>query len=478
MSDPLLLQFQTSLDPYIKPRQEAERIRHLLGTYLEIQLNQKSQISSNRPLSLLDASDQVKLSSASRGLRREYLKCAQINIKARQEYELVKLQRVAEAQIQSTTGSPRLSQFLSLVKQRQKKARLTVLQDYIDRLTERSVNLEQRLDKLRLCGLSDVIPRLPKEVISIDSATNETNGGPSLQSLVPALERAVLSAKANLKREKQAFQSLQQARFEKLSSQALCRKARLYALDRTRVELISWVERELAKAGEIGAAPTSGGGNYCKEAVNDQLREIKAQYTKYTEVRRQFLYAMAEREVSDFISAPVGSHNHREFKSIEKASSHILPPLRELVLISNEQKSFIHQKSHLTSRLANEHKEMGYNFERLANESHLLPSFPLPTSQSNRDCGNSITFAEQMSESDIMRPSYNAKAWTFAASSAAENTKDTVLEHFEGSSNAIEGARKTLASIDALLERSQSNEAGGLWSLISGNVGVLGRDEL
>lgn len=341
---------------------------------------------------------------------------------------------------------------------------------------EKSALLEQQLQAVT-SGHTTPPPMTCEEAVVTGSAfASSSHRDP--ETLVFELEKAVLAAKASLKKEQLALQQLKEMNARTPSQANISVGNRMYALGRTRNELIKWVETELGNAAESDVSMgESQEKAYNKDQLEQQLASIKFQYSQYIKVRTRFLKALAEFEAPNL---PTLSTDPivEESDNTKLPVSELLPLLADYMSIAKEQRSLIQQRSHLTTSLAKQYNEMTQGFTRLADESHLLPAYPFPNTLSRSNHGASTTFADDMSAREASKVSDRAKVWTYAAASAATNTKDTVLEHFEEGSIAIEDARQTLAAVDALLGREGAEATFNIWSLLDGNVGVLGRDNV
>jgi hypothetical protein len=458
---PAFTQAQHLLEPFIKSRQETTHIRRVLAGYLESLVNQQNASPRSGPLSLQDGSMDVKpLPNTVRGLRKEYLKCLRANVKARQEYDRLKnlhLLGTTTYTSKSSNNSGHLDDYIAVIRQRQRQERLRILQNYIDSFAQKSRTILPYLEGSETTF--GTLPRVPAEVANPVRFTSEGSAGPDLGNLVYDLERSVLKAKVLLKNEQQALSQAQSGMSNRRASRtntATADQQKLQALSQTRNELISWVEEELGKAGEEGSG--DDGGNSVSQfstSVEDQLVFVKSQYNSYIEARRGFLVAVSESNTS----SPNPSEQVIEVATQNESiytTSVLLPFLEDLLTISNEQKSLIQQRSHLTVSLAKQHKETIHTFDRLADESHLLPAFPMPGSQSSRvDYGTSTTFSEEMARKEAPNVSERARAWIFAATSAAMKTKDVVIEQVEEGTIAVDEARQSIAAIDSILRRRQ-----------------------
>lgn len=519
---------QDSLAPYIRSRKEASQIRRVLAAHLDSQLNPAAGHTQGPVLSLVNDSASVKNTSGTiPGLRKEYLKALRANIKARREYDRVcntntlrdgdsTSRDVVPGSSYSGTNLPsksdHLDGYLALIKQRQRYERLRILQDYVDKLEQKSAAATSFLDQTnpQLLGL----PHLPVEIIASSASGVQEPDHKALKDLIRGLEQAVLRAKVQLKNEKQLLEEVRagSSKGGRGDLNSVPRDVQiLQALGRTRNELITWVEEELGKAGdsEPQDAPETHHQSppNTKESIEDKVVLVKAQYSRYVQARKAFIDTIAETVEPVLTISPAekkeGDAEDNDLESTPSTTWIISPYLRDLQLISNEQKSSIQQKSHLTVSLAKQHKETVQLFDRLAHESHLLPTYPMKTA--GRNLGQ--FHIDEMAGKETPNASHRARVWTYAAESAGTATRDGVLANIEEGEAAIDGARDILSTLRQLLghkivsvepvleeddiwtsektssrakvskstrkSKSASSTHSDIWATLDGNLGVL-----
>lgn len=490
-----------SLEPYIKHAQDVAQIRRVLSLYLSSHVNSKRglQLPISQPLSLLGSGYDVgSASSGVRGIRREYLRCVRANIKAREQYEKLSRehQRTADSQsLKGDTGTKdhdtsriSLESFLDVVKYRRKHERLRILQDYVDMLAQKPAAAADHLDPQVVLKDVDSLPSVPSEVM-VSAGPRQESQRTDLNGLVDQLEKSVLRAKLLLKREQKLLAKVS-TEGQSHDKSSIISGSRLQALGTARNELINWIEMELAKAGEspgdsdndtsFKSAEKKG-----KDYIESQLSSIQRQYAQYTKARQALIIAATESmgtpapTSAEDDAAAIGTKEEAEKTTI---MSHVLHPYLEvLTSVSNQQKSMIQQKSHLTISLAKQLKESGQGLDRLAEESHLLPAYPLAGSQ-RKGLANSPSFSEEISNYEKPDSSHRARAWVHASDAASKATKEAVADKLEEGEVAISDALQTLLDLRSILgqdieagtkSKSQSND---IWATLDGHLGVITRD--
>jgi hypothetical protein len=149
----------------------------------------------------------------------------------------------------------------------------------------------------------------------------------------------------------------------------------------------------------------------------------------------------------------------------------IYPYLETTLMVSSEQKEIIQQKSHVTITLSKQLKEGSQGLDRLADESHLLPTYPISAPGSQRKgLEGAVSFGEQMSNHEKPDSSLRARAWVFASESANYALEEAVSERLEEGAKAISEAGETMSGLEVLFGREGKDD---LWGTLDGNLGVI-----
>lgn len=486
---------QHSLQPYIKPRQETLHIRRILASHLESHVRLKEEHFISRPLSLIDSAIIVDTPSTGvRGIRREYIRAARANIKARKEYDDVKKQHRVQAntehsgQIQEESRT--LDSFLKVVKYRRKHERLRIIQDYVDMLVQKPAALASHLDPKLVLKDMEPLPKVPQDVMNVPVSHHDMKRT-DLKELMDKLEKSVLRAKLLLGKEQNLL-----AKTKSGDSESVTPGGRLQALGTARNELITWIETELARAGETNATSDDG-----QEAKSSERREgdyierwldiVRRQYSQYTKSRQTLIIAATGNTESPLISTndegEVDLFLEKEPLPNSSGVSCAHRYLEELLSISNQQKSCIQLKSHLTISLAKNLKETTHVMDRFVEESHLLPAHPMTSGNLQRQ--GLASFADEISNYEKPDSSHRARAWVFASHSASLATKESISEKLKDGGQSISEAQRTLQDLYTFLgeqvKESEANEPSGksnrvtkdIWGQLDGQLGVIQTDE-
>jgi hypothetical protein len=532
--------FAKPLAPYFKSRQEALRIRQALTLYLRSHIvyanddSTKLYSHDSSHLSLCvpnDAAIGVKrIPPELTGVRKEYLKALQENLAARKEYDEIanevtsrpRVNDVSETKATSREGLenngtvPVLQDYVSLLRERRRYEKLRVFDHYLRKLSEHGA-ARADIDIIQT-GDQNHSARNSLDGILGQRGPMRENTGENVKELISELERMVIRAKKNLERE---VGILEELKAQRLSSHAtdndISPARRIAALQRTRDELVQWVEEKLAAShgdddGQIQESSLAEIDNSSRLA-EERKAEIKEQYTAYVKARKSLLEALSltsQLSVKD-TGADVASPSRPTSKVKQKVLSSNLDSIDSFAYaneilhpLSKVQKSLALQRSYLSGILAKEQSTMRQALDRLSHESHLLPEYPILARQARfqhitSSAGSRPDRTEATKAEEIVD---QAQAWAFASEAARSNESDYVEQKIDSGRETAEKASDTLQQIYELLnqdykeimqdgkEEEQNNgdlwaaevrssrfrgrQPKGPWSGLNGRVGVIG----
>ncbi|KAK0672890.1 hypothetical protein QBC41DRAFT_7608 [Cercophora samala] len=515
-----LTTIQRVLDPYIRPREEAAHIRRILALHLGSSLEDGSV---NEPLALVDI-QKPGSASATRGLYRQYLEALNANIKAREDFKKQTHDNghasEPEEADSSDGGLERLQEHLAIISLEKKRERLQAIEKHLIQLGQKPAASPDFMNPKEIFRDSRPLPSVPRELVSAMTLDN-TSTNAHLKDLNDQLEKHVFKAKLLLQKEAQAL--------DEVRSQSTARpetttdSAKLEALNKTRIELIGWIENELSKAsGDDPEHPPGSPDNRfraSRASVNEpinmdaQLASIKDKYNQYLEARKSLLNLVSQHPKPDIKPTKpedVNPQNDTLPSSQTAPGGQLLTPyLEQLLALSREQKGLIAQKHHLNNTINKTVKENTTALDHLAQESQLIPAHPMPGANRAKSAD-----ALSASNDDYLQVSGRVKPWVYAAEQAKIATFETVAEKIEEGQVALEGSLQTLAEIDLLLGRkagaaASQNEGeediwmaegssptrkhtrrgskmvepaaaaktGTVWDMVNGNLGLLRSDE-
>lgn len=337
---------RTALEPFVRPREEASHIRHVLKAHLAASLK-TDEDALDGSLALIDLAWDTAALPEARGLQRKYLQALQANIEARRAFEeqaaQVAAAPVATREASETTtaaGAPSLSllqDHLAAVRLGRKRDRLQVVNRYLDELEQKPVAAaageDYLLPEFIYGDATRTLPPVPKAVVNgLAEVESEKAGatdrdGPDganaaaaadLDGLVARLEKLVLRAQLDLRQEEKRLAAAKTRAAQHDAMAPATAAAKLRALGAARNGLISWIETELGNAasdetandgeGEADAdssrvlrqsllnrhgVDAADGRQGLRAKLEDRLVTIRAKYASYVDARRELVHAVA-----------------------------------------------------------------------------------------------------------------------------------------------------------------------------------------
>lgn len=297
------------LVPYLRPHQEILRIRQALTLQLQSHIvsadgnDVSDQTLVNIPaashLSLVVSNqanvDVKRIPSEVTGVRKEYLKALQENIAVKREYndlfDRITSRRAVDSKVVPNTTSniqEVLNHYLELLCERRRYEKLQLFDNHLTEWAATS-ELPTEQDSSRF--------HLSLDGLAIGKADGSTNGSSdNVQALISKLERTVVRAKAKLAKEQHLLKQLQdlQASTRPASNNV---GSNIRALQRTRDELVQWVEDKLAITGteddtmdQLQYEPgTTNSAETSQLAAAEYKARIQEQYVAYVRARQSLL---------------------------------------------------------------------------------------------------------------------------------------------------------------------------------------------
>ncbi|OAA49463.1 hypothetical protein NOR_01386 [Metarhizium rileyi] len=504
-----IAEFHKTLDSYIKPREQVNYIRRILalelGSYIGEGPIQQPLAFNNGPIDK-DVGPELK------GLHEEYIEALRANYLARQQFEKIANETtsnsITPAKPAQGSTSSLLEEHLALLKLRRKHESLVTIQKYLDCLSEAPTGEQSAADVEKVLNGGKALPSVPSSVIN-SFVVEQSAGQPDVRSRVNQLDKIVLRTKLLLKQEDH---QLAEARARCKTKPDVSNGAKLFALNSTRNELITWIETELGKASTEEDKSTSGDVGKTEidqAAITSQLQQIQDEYKEYVAARKALLQLMSQTPQP---SLPPPETTTAAFSSSESAEVESLPTnfllTPHIEAIFNQfqhQKALITHKSYITASLSTRNRESCQLLGRLAEESQLLSAYPMKDTIRRRSGIPEIIAATPTDRPDITS---RVKPWIFASDAAKISTLETVAEKVEAGQVALENSMEAIQQIEELLglddERGQkdgmetaeddmwlqgpvkkpptkkrpSSNKGDPWARIHGNLGLIGHDNI
>ncbi|KAJ5229441.1 hypothetical protein N7489_010149 [Penicillium chrysogenum] len=477
------------LAPYVKSRQETLQIRQALTSYLRsfIEFDDQSSDHAQSHLSLCVSTDAVtdvkRIPTDLSGLRKDYLKALAANIAARKEFALAS-ENVASLRRQRTSPNrpsddadlqepgTELREYLALLRERRRHTKLQVFQNYLEEIKTRDTG---SLVDVGNDGEQMLLPEVDAEAGRDSSETD-------LDGLVHSLERAVISARTQLDRQKQLFEKAKAQHDPRAETSG----AKAKALQTTRDELVQWVEERL-----VGQEDPDE--SLLQELPPDEIEEaqrelehrkiqITEQYATYLRARRDLLDAASRacQPVNVAQKPPSRPTNKNELAIAEMPPPNPIDVLsytnENLVPLLKSEKSLALQKSYLSGLLSKEKSTTLRALNRLSDESHLLPEYPTPARQPRFNHAAAALNSRIQTQTSDQTPDEVvalAEAWAFASNAAAANGRDFVQQKIALGTEVAQDARQTLADVcktlnqdldEVMLESQESRDVSDSWA--------------
>ncbi|KAG6363338.1 hypothetical protein INS49_008435 [Diaporthe citri] len=444
---------QTALEPHVRSREEVSHIRRVLSLHLLSSYENGPQPGA---LALSGADCTIKSTAGVRGLQRDYLKALHANIKAKHDHDAVRQagQEGSTVATRTLDGSGRLEEHVISIKLKRKQERLQAVEKHLELLGQKPAASPEFVRSEEIFKHSNSLPKVPKTVVSgftVDNGSAKTD----LKAVVDRLEKAVLRSKLLLTKEEQL---LEEVRSRSTATRGtMSDGAKLAALSATRDELISWMEAELGKASRLDNSQHEDGDGKQKTTpdkghVHEQLAIVKEKYANYLAARKALVQLVQQPTQPEIqMEAPPKKTVHTQSGVARTTpSTHLITPYIEgLVQVSQDQRNYIAQKSHIDTVLAKQTEEVVRALDRLTEESQLIPDHPMPGAARRKK-----RLGPGPPSNDVDKLSDRVQPWAFAADTAKLATLEAVAERIEEGQVALERSTKSLAEIDQLLGRN------------------------
>ncbi|KAE8390767.1 hypothetical protein BDV23DRAFT_154314 [Aspergillus alliaceus] len=461
--------FASPLAPYIKTRQEALRIRQALTSYLRSQLTfadddpDHPNFHAQSHLSLCVPQDAVidvkPIPSELTGLRKEYLQALQANLNAKKEYRAVSerhISRVSQGGDTAGVGTravdpnTELKAYLRLLRDRRRHAKLQITEHYFEELKTRNSIKPEDFDNTGSRSKQFALPTDLKE------GQNDSSSGDEIESLLHNLERAVVRARSQLDREKSLLEELraQHETGNGPGNDGVLPGVKVAALQQTRDALVQWVEEKLMSVGsneeglmqEIPPEEIEKSDNL----LEIQKAQVAEQYAAYVDARKRLLDAASRAcQPVGTISEQPASHSTKQSKATPEETSSLEPVellsfVDDFLLpLSKCQRALALQKFYLAGILAKEKSTTLRMLNRLSDESHLLPEYPI--------LARHATIPTEPTKPDEVVAL--AEAWAFASEAAGMNEREDVKQTIEEGIETAQDAEKVLQEVYDVLNQ-------------------------
>ena len=488
--------------PDIENRHEILRVRRVLSAYLAQNISGSISLSATI-LGVPSEDTRVRrIPPEVSGLRKNYLEALQAHIKAREEYERAlqgsdeaSLSAIRQEQHEIEIGaSASVTNHLNLLRAQRKYQKLRIIQDYLDLLAQKDAAKPDYLSMTSILKEVAPAPELPSIISEGKSHYGGSESQKNIKNLTLRLEKAVLRAQNSLEKEKRLLaqvKSEQKSEGSSKNSDLPKTSSQIFALSQTRDELVSWIEQRLAQGNQVEDKPEKLPDPNRVEVpvdIDERKKAIETKYEDYLHARKSLLaLASAKRAPSPQLSRANLAAPHQQTKSQEtqpREANVILPYLTShLIPASSAQKGSLKHESYLAKILADQDREKIKVLEKLADESHLLPTYPLLTAQprfqnavaalGSKPRRPAFSDAEDLANGPEGRTITQARAWAFAVSAARAAKHDEVHERLEHGEKQVEITKGQVRELNEILsgEADQSgreSEEEDVWAESAG----------
>jgi hypothetical protein len=459
-------ELRDSLDPYLKTRHDALKIRRTLSIYLTSLIELPEGLSHlSFPLAASNRAVNVKpVSPPLTGARKEYLKALQANVVARKQY-ISTVEKVSHGNDSksgfsnhSHLGVTRaagdvlhLQIYLELLREREKLEKLQIHHHYLDRIMTKEAAQPHYLD------CEDVRDELGPPPLRDQENSRVAS---ELDDLTERLEKSVLQAKSKLAREKKLLDELRTRlglSGENSATDQTMEGSKVLALQRTKDELIEWIEQQLAKSaghdGPEALQDSRDAPSDMKESRSQKLDQIKQQYANYIQVRKSFLATSfpAGAPLAVIPQEPIAPADQHSRNQVPDRYSAVLPTVIEhLVRLTDLKSSLTTLKSHHADSMTEGKSAMLHVLNRLSDESHLIPAHPLPVARGEQRIGAAFLSSSTGDRRDL-EISMHAKAWSFASDAARTATEEHVIEKSRAAEGTLCAAQESATRLKGVL---------------------------
>lgn len=413
--------------------------------------------STSRSRTAVDPSPKTKLPGRSI-LEERYLEAYQRNALARRNLDELWQQggkAGASVQDQVSPGS-KSGSYLQLIRQRRRHEEHQVLHRHVEKLSKTPAAQPHFLD----------IHVPPSDAQGSQLENHGTFLGPldgqagTLRDLSDRLERAVLKAKHRLEHERQLLEQIKNEHHQQPETTTLVQ--RLQGLTAVQTELFLWVEEKLALSTEMDTDELGVAQSelqvHDQESTEADDADVESQYELYLKARQRLLDTVAvlshtlDEAESLAATEASASTERRAYYTGLPVSAFIE---HRLIPVHDENQAARMKQAFLSAMVNESNTQTLQELDRLADESHLLSSYPL-LSHSGRQAN--ITRAS--SQVDRSRPAKDdsepdeigqrIQAWTFASEAASRTTGSFVSEHLQHGMESLDHADANISKLQEL----------------------------
>jgi hypothetical protein len=322
---------------------------------------------------------------------------------------------------------------LDQLHQEKRNRELGVIEHYAQELTKLSTSLPPSFDQT--------------DLVLAASSFESTEVDQRVRSLTKDLEWTVFETRQKAAR---ASGSLKTAQSTLISRSDLTIRAQVHALGLVRDELTKWIEERLLVCGDEETAEYEneavGNGD---ETVSDN--DMQNTFHAFTVARTnllQIIHSTAKPPAAELINDDVGDGARIALPQIEDPVSQLeLSSATSTLRDGNDHAMF-----YLEAQIRNEQEVTLEMLQRLADESQLLPAFPMLNKSENFSNARKVFGDKQSEQPDQVTE--HSQAWSFAADAASETTKNKISQQLLVGESAVNRADQNMQDFLFLKEIS------------------------
>ncbi|KAF7509486.1 hypothetical protein GJ744_007886 [Endocarpon pusillum] len=407
----------------------------------------------------------IAVPKAVTGLERGYLEALRENVTARQDYDTL-LEKSAQqpSSLRVDARGTRLSEHVELLRLKRRNEELHILKHYMMKLKDTAPAKPDFLDfttypRHELDFYSSAYPH---------ACTSDDQADDSVATVMRQLEVAVISAQYQVTREHRLLAEVEQDVVAVPAS--VKEKNRSHALAATRNELVAWIEEKLSssQSSDKGTVDHSLHGEQTASTISQIESEIMEKYDDYLKMRRRILDLISDITKSTQRPPPEAQRSDIQQDSPNQPAQPPTPSQLPFIRTQIQHPTQLHQfhrqqSTYLANLVKQEHNKTTSELSRLADESHILPTYPM-LSQQNRlshttagITSNSLA-GDGMVSDEADEVNRRMKAWAFAADASGKAVKEIMDKHLERGGEAIEEGKRWVKRLRELA--GDDNELG------------------
>lgn len=438
----LIARLRNAFAENVTSRSEAARIRRSIAAKVNSYLDYEGR-SEGVPVRVNSPGKEIT------GIRRRYLEALKTNLEARERYEQATSSRRRKVPPSHASFSQADIVFihLELARLEKRHKELDIRRRYVSTLSQDAATLRDL-----------EMPSEQRSVLDVAEGNNEeiASSVARVKSLTSKLRKATLQANHQLERQKMLLARTDQTPTRTGPGRDEL-QTRARAIAATRNVLVSWLDEKLSAGGDEQTEEDQSGGPDDEVALPGA--SIADHYQRYLVARKELIeagkepvrpLAVSELDSSDSAETPANEQppTSDDLYLIQAIRTRLVP------LLQQQSDSMILQK-YSSVQIAKERQDTLGVLERLAEESHLLSTYPT---------------GEIEGKDDLAR---NLASWISAANASSVSVTSVIEQHHKDGLQALEKAEVELAELKRYQYENETfpkKDEGINWNGIHGRL--------